>query len=107
MKRLKGRYIPDDKIETAPYVVDIPRGEGMTQLMVLGPEEQPKKEIECFHWEWPAPQKKPKNWVWVSVLAASIVGSASVFTLFFAPRISTILILVCLAWLCFVAFANK
>ena len=106
-RRLKGRYIPDNKVEVAPYIVDIPRGDGMTQLMVLGPEEQPKKEIECFHWEWPAPKKRQKNWVWVSVLAASIVGSASVFTLFFAPRISTILILVCLAWLCFVALANK
>lgn len=104
--KLKGRYIPDDKVEIAPFVVDIPRGEGMTQLMVLGPEEQPKKEIECFHWDWPEPKRKPKTWVLNSVMVASIIGSASVFALFFIPDIATPVLLSCLGWLGFVAFAN-
>lgn len=103
--KLKGRYIPDNKIEVAPYIVDIPRGEGMTQLMVLGPEE-PKKEIQCFHWEWPEPKRKPKTWVLNSVMVASIVGSASVFALFLVPDIATPILLSCLGWLGFVAFAN-
>lgn len=102
--KLKGRYIPDNKIEIAPYIVDIPRGEGMTELMVLEPE---KKEIQYFHWDWPEPKKRDKTWVVASVIGASTIGMAAVFALFFVPTIATPVILGSLAWLGFVAFANR
>lgn len=104
--KLKGRYIPDKYIETAPYIVDIPRGEGMTQLMVLGPEE-PKKEIQCFQWDWPEPKQKPKTWVRASVVGAFVSCVAATFGLLIAPALSTAVILGDLAWLGIVAFANK
>lgn len=104
--RLKGRYIPDDKIEIAPYIVEIPRGEGMTQLMVLDHEE-PKKELQYFHWDWPEPKKKDKTWVMASVVGASTAGMAAVFALFFVPAVATPVILGSLGWLGIVAFANR
>lgn len=105
--RLKGRYVPDDKIEIAPYIVDIPRGEGMTELMVLEAEPEKEKEIEYFEWDWPEAPKKSKAWVWITVMAASMVGAIATFMLFFMPTVATPMILVSLGWLCFVAFANK
>lgn len=105
--KLKGRYIPDDKIEVAPYIVDIPRGDGMTELMVLEAEAEKPKEIEYFHWDFPEAPKKSKAWVWVTVIAASIMGSIATFMMFFLPSIATPMILICLGWLGVVAFANK
>ena len=104
--RLKGRYIKDESIEIAPYIVDIPRGEGMTQLMVLE-AEQPKKELQYFRWDWPEAPKKSKGWVVASVIGASTVGMAAVFALFFVPTVATPVILGCLGWLGVVAFANR
>lgn len=104
--KLKGRYIPDNRIEIAPYIVKIPRGEGMTELVVLEPEK-PKKEIQYFHWDWPEPPKKDKTWVVASVIGASTVGMAATFALFFVPAVATPVICGCLGWLGIVAFANK
>jgi len=104
--RLKGRYIPDDKNEIAPYIVDIPRGDGMTELMVLENEEKPR-EIEYFQWDVPEMPRKSKAWVWITVIAASMMGSVATFMMFFLPRIATPMILISLGWLGFVAFANK
>ena len=105
--KLKGRYIPDDKIEIAPYIVDIPRGEGMTQLVVLDPKEKEQKEIQCFQWDWPEPPKKDKTWVIGSVMAASIVGIAATLAIFFVPNVAVPTICACLGWLGIVAFANR
>lgn len=104
--KLKGRYIPESKIEIAPYIVDIPRGEGMTQLMVLEPEEQ-KKEIQCFYWDKPQEPKKDKSWVMASVIAALVSCVAATIGLVIAPVLSTAIILGDLAWLGIVAFANR
>lgn len=104
--KLKGRYVKDTEVELAPYIVDIPRGDGMTELMVLEPEE-PSREIQYFQWDRPQNPKPNRNWVWVSVVAASMAGSAGVFGLFIMPTLATVIILVCLGWLGFVAFANK
>lgn len=103
--RLKGRYIREERIEIAPYIVDIPRGEGMTQLMVLEPEE-PKKEIQCFHWDRPQEPKKDKSWVVAITTAAMTSCVVACFGLLIAPILSTAVIIGDLAWLGIVAFAN-
>lgn len=104
--RYKGRYIPDKYIEVAPYIVDIPRGDGITELMVLEAEE-PKKEIQCFQWEFEKPKRPEKRWVMNLSTAACVAGTAAVPGLVIAPTLSTVIILVCLGWLGLVAFANK
>lgn len=107
--KLKGRYIPDSKIEIAPYIVDIPRGEGMTQLMVLEPENEPVEPIKHFQWSFakPEPKKKDKSWVMASVIAALVSCVAATIGLVIAPVLSTAIILGDLAWLGIVAFANR
>lgn len=99
--RYKGRYVKD--IEIAPYIVDIPRGEGMTELVVLEPE---KKEIQCFQWDRPKVPKPGKQWVVNISTAAAVAGTAAVPGLLIAPTLSTAVIIGSLAWLGIVAFAN-
>lgn len=105
--RLKGRYIPDDRIEIAPYIVDIPRGEGMTQLMVLEPD--PLEPIKHFDISRPKqkPQKKDKTWVMATVVGAVTSCIVASFGLLIAPVLSTAIIVGDLAWLGLVAFANR
>lgn len=107
--KLKGRYIPDSRVEIAPYIVDIPRGEGMTQLMVLEPETEPIEPIKHFQWSFPKPEpkKKDKSWVMASVIAALVSCVAATIGLVIAPVLSTAIILGDLAWLGIVAFANR
>lgn len=107
--RFKGRYIPDDRIEIAPYIVDIPRGEGMTQLMVLEPSTEPIEPIKHFEWSFPKRKepKKDKRWVMASVVGAITSCVAATFGLFVAPILSTAIIVGDLAWLGIVAFANR
>ena len=105
---LKGRYVPDNKVEIAPYIVDIPRGEGMTQLMVLEPEHEPIEPIKHFDISRPKPkpQKKDKSWVMATVVGAITSCVVAVFGLMIAPVLSTAIILGDLVWLGIVAFAN-
>lgn len=108
-RRLKGRYVPDNKIEVAPYVVDIPRGEGMTQLITLEPEPEPIEPIKHFEWSFdkPEPQKKSKAWVVATVIAAFTSCVVATLGLVIAPVLSTVIILADLVWLGLVAFANR
>lgn len=106
--KLKGRYIPDDRVEIAPYIVDIPRGEGMTQLMVLEAEPEPIEPIKTFKWSFakPEPKKKEKTWVVAVTTAALTSCVVATFGLLIAPILSTVVILGDLFWLGLVAFAN-
>lgn len=95
----KGRYIPDD----VPTVHETYLGDGVTQLTTVEP---PKKEIECFQWEWAKPPKKSKQWVYNTIAIAAIAGSVAVLMIPIFPIESLLVILGSLLWLGFVGYAN-
>lgn len=94
----KARWIPDK-----PTVHEIYQGDGITELTTVEP---PKKEIECFQWEWPEPPKKSKQWVYNTIAIAVIAGSVSVMLIPIFPFISLMVLLGSLLWLGIVGYAN-
>lgn len=94
----KARWIPD------PIITEIDRGNGMVQLTTVEP---PEKEIQYFHWTWPTPKRKSNKWVYHSIAVASIAGCVAVLLLPIVPVVSVPIILGSLAWLGFIAFANR
>ena len=96
------KWIPD---EVPVTVQEIYKGNGMTQLVTE--VEPPEKEIQYFHWTWPTPKKRSNKWVYHSIAVASIAGCVAVLLLPIVPIVSVPIILGALAWLGFIAWANR
>lgn len=104
--RFKGRVVKDD-------FAMVDRGNGVTEIVPADRFEP--IGLQYFQWEKAKapeeekekPVRKNKTWVIASVIAAAFIGGGSVFTMFFHPAVATPVMLACLGWLGFVAFANK
>lgn len=97
--RLKGRYVPD--------IVEIPMGNGMTQLEYV--------PIQNFQWEKPQPvevidvkpKRRSREWIRWSIVVASFILGTALGAILQEIYYAIPLFIASMGWIALVAWVNR